>query len=76
MSTAAFRRSSRCKTYSALVLLAWLGASCTSASPDLQQELADHADDVFSVAFRPDAHWFATASDNGIVKLWRVQPLF
>ncbi len=38
----------------------------------LQQELAGHTDDVFSVAFSSDGKWLATASEDGSVKLWRL----
>ena len=39
----------------------------------LQAELADHADDVWSVAFSPDGHWLASASADGTVQLHRLE---
>jgi WD40 repeat protein len=30
-------------------------------------------DDVFSVAFSADSKWLTTASDDGVVELWRTE---
>jgi WD40 repeat protein len=36
--------------------------------------LADHVDDVWSLAFSPDGQWLATASEEGTVNLYRLRP--
>ncbi len=39
----------------------------------LQQDLAEHADDVRSVDFSPDGTWLASSSEDGVVKLWALE---
>jgi WD40 repeat protein len=38
----------------------------------LQQAVAAHGDDVWSVAFSRDGRWLSTSSEDGTVKLWTV----
>jgi len=39
----------------------------------LQQALAEHSDDVVTVAFSPGGEWLATGSEDRTVKLWRLE---
>lgn len=39
----------------------------------LQQALADHSDEVMSVAFSPNGKWLASSSDDKTVKLWQLE---
>jgi WD40 repeat protein len=40
----------------------------------LQQELAGHSDDVWSIDVSRDGHWLATSSEDHTVKLWQLVP--
>jgi WD40 repeat protein len=45
------------------------------ADAALQQELAGHSDDVWSVDLSRDGKWLATSSEDRTVKLWQLVPV-
>ena len=40
----------------------------------LQAVLADHVDDVWSLAMSPDGQWLASGSEEGTVTVYRLRP--